>query len=141
MDNTERMMIMGMCLQGLLANPSLSGKMGKPMTQEDLAEQIAANIHLAHRYADALDPPHETTDAERIAKLTRVAYEVLKAADADGAGKWLPFDEARVSAYNDDQDNVDGVFERVSRWYADPTGFPETIQDRIIAAIVASGRD
>ena len=96
---------------------------------------------VTHQFADALDPPAPVTAAVDIAPLTRVAYGVVVAVDADGAGKWTPFDEARVSAYNDDQDNVDGVFERVSRWYADPTGFPETIQDRIIAAIVAASRD
>ena len=132
MDTTERMMIMGMCLQGLLATP-LYGRV-----QDDA--DIKQVIKLAHQFADALDPPAPVTAAVDIAQLTRVAYGVLVAVDADGAGKWTPFDEARVSAYNDDQDNVDGVFERVSRWYADPTGFPETIQDRIIAAVVAASR-
>lgn len=136
MDTTERMMIVGMCLQGLLANPSL-------LADDDMNHNLPVDrlVKIAHQIADRLDPPQSVTDAERIARLTKTAYGVLVAADADGAGKWLPFDEARVSAYNDDQDRVDGVFERVSRWYADPVGFPETIQDRIIAAVVAASRD
>ena len=45
MDTTERMMIMGMCLQGLLANP-LYGRV-----QDDA--DIKQVIKLAHQFADA----------------------------------------------------------------------------------------
>lgn len=126
MDTTERMMIMGMCLQGLLANPDLS------------RNSIESNIKLAHRYADALDPPPALTAAQTIMALTRTAYGVLRAADAEGAGKWPSFDDARTSMLAQHADDLDGVFERVSRWFHDPTGYPETLQDRIIAAVVAA---
>jgi hypothetical protein len=136
------MMIMGMCLQGILANPSLTGANGDPMTDEQIGEQLEGNVRLAHRYAAKLEgPTPEAAAADRIAALTRFAYGAIVAAATDGSGQWLSYEQARVSQDDTDLDRLDGVFERVSRWFHDPVGFPETTQDRIIAAIVAAGRE
>lgn len=155
MDTTERFMIMGMCLQGLLANPNVfDGGFTSDRDPEvakrgeDYAEQQRAYVvKEAHRIADLLDPPATVTAAQEIAGLTRVCYEAIRvcyeairAAHAEEAGWWKPYSVARGSVLEADADRVDGVFERVSRWYRDPTGLPETTQDRIIAAIVAASK-
>lgn len=169
MTTEERMMIMGMCLQGLLANQGWAKSFAtdtrtipnpnadiigsaagepktieetfyRPMTDDELTAQWAKLIREAHRLANALAPLPETTDAERIAAITKIAYEAVRAADTDGSGAWVTLAQTRSSLSERDQDNLDGVFERVSRWFHDPCGFPETTQDRIIAAIVAASR-
>lgn len=144
MDTTERMMIMGMCLQGLLANSSRTATVKleaggmRPFTEDERMAQRQANVREAHQYADLLDPPPQMTDAHRIRSLARIAYTALIAADAEGAGKWVDFETACTSADEEDQARVEGVFERTSRWFHDTVGYPETVQDRIIQAVVAA---
>lgn len=138
MDTTERMMIMGMCLQGLLANPSRTplhrGDASAADFQAQIDKHIAANVLLAHRYADRLDPPPEATDAQRIMKISRVAYEVVRASGLYSA-HWLDWDAARTSTVKNDMDRVEDVVERVGRWFKDPAGLADTGHDQLIRAI------
>lgn len=158
MTTEERMMIMGMCLQGILANPNYEPcprrffkddgpeeKATVRIDHEKQAQQLADNIALAHRYAQALAPLPETTTAEKVADLTRTAYEVLRAAEVLGSGFWPPFDEARFGAGGEEAETtLMGVFERVRQAYGDPAwGVGDMFfnaQDRIIAAVVAASR-
>lgn len=132
----ERMMIMGLCLQGILANPRLTHVAENARRAET---QLERNVQLAHAYADKLLPMPGVTDAERIAGLTRIAYEVLRAADADNAASWPPFEDAR-NGKPLAEDNLDGVFDRVARAFSDPASAPETRQDYLIWAVVRASQ-
>lgn len=147
----EQMMIMGLCLQGILANPSLTTG-GFTSNDPDVAQrgaeaaarELEHNIKLAHRYAAKLMPLAEDRpedDATIISRMTHQAYELLRTGEVEGAGTWGEFHHVRLSATGEEEeDPLDGVFERVTRFYYDPGHPPESIQDWIICTVVALGR-
>lgn len=82
MDTTDRMMIMGLCLQGLLAN-----------TRTD-PTAVDLNVGLAHRYAAKLAPEGGIAEAAQALELARIVYEGLRAANIQRAGAWPSLEDA-----------------------------------------------
>lgn len=144
----EQMMIMGLCLQGILANPSRTSTMivdvasyaMRERTPAEVEEQINANVKLAHQYAAKLMPQPPLDDAARLSKMTHQAYELLRTGKVEGAGAWGEFHHVRLGGTEDQEDDLNGVFERVTRFYYSPGHPPESIQDWIICTVVALGR-
>lgn len=89
MDTTDRMMIMGLVLQGLLAN-----------TRTDPA-QIDATVKLAHLYAAKLAPEGGVAQAAQALELSRIVYEGLRAANIQNAASW-PDLALAMAGYQDD---------------------------------------
>ena len=148
----ERMMIMGLCLQGILANPNHStprtyfnplemgaggSVAGAPepysrlATAAETAAQIEANVRLAHQYADRLMPPPPVSDAEQIKRLTPLVYEALRA-----AGELEGHDEPWGNGHADEEE----VFEAVSQCYFGGDVL-NTKAYRIVKAMVEVSRD
>jgi hypothetical protein len=132
----ERMMIMGLCLQGILANPNLTGLQGGGWVDpETIARQLQANVELAHRYADKLMLPlPAATDAANIKRLSVTAYEVLRA-----AGELDDNDAPWGSGHADE----DEVFDAVRAFYAMPDVVEvETLTPamKLVRAVVMAGR-
>lgn len=125
----ERMMIMGLCLQGILANPNLTRerpfKDMSPQSTAFLAAEIENNVKLAHRYADKLCPsPEVAQQAADLVNITRVAHAALIAA-----------------GYADDNDEDQSfVFQTVRIFYEDRDRQPVTKEDKIMKAIVDASR-
>lgn len=89
MDAGERMMIMGLCLQGLLANP-----------RTDTLD-VDGTVKLAHHYAAKLAPEGGIAQATQALELARIVYEGLRAANLQNAAAWPSLDDA-VASGNDE---------------------------------------
>lgn len=88
MDTGERTMIMGLCLQGLLANTRTDPK------------DIEGNVRLAHLYAAKLAPEGGVQQAAQALELARIVYEGLRAANLQNAASWPALEDA-VGGGND----------------------------------------
>jgi len=135
----ERMMIMGLCLQGILANPTLSdhatldafGPQGAAIKRAEL-------VHLAHQYADKLlNPPPQDTVVQKVVSLTRIAYEALRAVGPDvvGGEAWPPYAEAAAGRRDDALMRVQGLVADALSGVASPT-----FVGRIVAAVVLASQ-
>jgi hypothetical protein len=117
METTDRMMIMGLCLQGLLANPRTD------------TTDVPGVVKLAHLYAAKLAPEPPESQAAFAIKLSKIVYEAARVSGIQDKDlvfpqpvDWPPFEQA--SSGQADDTAMLAVFEAVADVLKGRTGGP-----------------